>query len=204
MSLYPWDQIGTQGSPFVMTFSRLGIPAAAGIINFVVLTAALSSCNSGLFSTARMLYNLAQQGGAEQARPVNRHGVPVYGVIVSVALLLIGVLLNYLAPQHVFTWLTSVSTFGAIWTWCVILIAQMRFRRTLSADKIARLPIRVPFYPLGSFVALGFLVLVVVLMAFTPDTRVALVIGPVWIVLLGITYALFYANRPAASVPTKS
>ena len=61
MSLYPWDQIGTQGSPFVMTFSRLGIPAAAGIINFVVLTAALSSCNSGLFSTARMLYNLAQQ-----------------------------------------------------------------------------------------------------------------------------------------------
>ena len=198
-------QIGTQGSPFVMTFSRLGIPAAAGIINFVVLTAALSSCNSGLFSTARMLYNLAQQGQAPSTLgKVNRNGVPVYGVIVSVTLLLIGVLLNYLAPQHVFTWLTSVSTFGAIWTWCVILIAQMRFRRTLSADKIARLPIRVPFYPLGSFVALGFLVLVVVLMAFTPDTRVALVIGPVWIVLLGITYALFYANRPAASVPTKS
>ncbi|MCA3924332.1 MAG: amino acid permease, partial [Burkholderia sp.] len=107
-------------------------------------------------------------------------------------------------PQHVFTWLTSVSTFGAIWTWCVILIAQMRFRRTLSADKVARLPIRVPFYPLGSFIALGFLALVVVLMAFTPDTRVALVIGPVWIVLLGIAYALFYANRPSASVPTKS
>ncbi|MCA3856422.1 amino acid permease, partial [Burkholderia sp.] len=205
MSLYPWDQIGTQGSPFVMTFSRLGIPAAAGIINFVVLTAALSSCNSGLFSTARMLYNLAQQGQAPaKLGRVNRNGVPVYGVIVSVALLLIGVLLNYLAPQHVFTWLTSVSTFGAIWTWCVILIAQMRFRRTLSADKVARLPIRVPFYPLGSFIALGFLALVVVLMAFTPDTRVALVIGPVWIVLLGIAYALFYANRPSASVPTKS
>ncbi|HHL4079547.1 amino acid permease [Burkholderia sola] len=205
MSLYPWDQIGTQGSPFVMTFSRLGIPAAAGIINFVVLTAALSSCNSGLFSTARMLYNLAQQGQAPAALGrVNRSGVPVYGVAVSVALLLIGVLLNYLAPQHVFTWLTSVSTFGAIWTWCVILIAQMRFRRTLSADQVARLPIRVPLFPLGSFVALGFLALVVVLMAFTPDTRVALVIGPVWIVLLGIAYTLFHANRPAASMPTKS
>lgn len=135
---------------------------------------------------------------------MNRSGVPVYGVAVSVALLLIGVLLNYLAPQHVFTWLTSVSTFGAIWTWCVILIAQMRFRRTLSADRIARLPIRVPFYPLGSFVALGFLALVVVLMALTPDTRVALVIGPVWIALLGIAYALFHANRPAESMPTKS
>lgn len=61
-----------------------------------------------------------------------------------------------------------------------------------------------PFYPLGSYIALGFRALVVVLMAFTPDTRVALVIGPVWIVLLGIAYALFYANRPAASGPTKS
>lgn len=97
-----------------------------------------------------------------------------------------------------------MSTFGAIWTWRVISIAQMRFRRTLSADKIARLPIRVPFYPPGSFVALGFLVPVVVLMVFTPDTRIALVIGPVWIVLLGIAYALFHANRPAASMPTKS
>ncbi|RQS76849.1 amino acid permease [Burkholderia sp. Bp8963] len=205
MSLYPWDQIGTQGSPFVMTFSRLGIPAAAGIINFVVLTAALSSCNSGLFSTARMLYNLAQQGQAPRTLGrVNRSGVPVYGVLVSVALLLIGVLLNYLAPQHVFTWLTSVSTFGAIWTWCVILIAQQRFRRTVSADQVARLPIRVPFYPFGSYFALAFLAFVVVLMAFTPDTRVALVIGPVWVVLLGFAYLLFYANRPVASVSTKS
>jgi len=74
----------------------------------------------------------------------------------------------------------------------------------LMADRIARLPIRVPFYPLGSFVALGFLALVVVLMAFTPDTRVALVIGPVWIVLLGIAYAVFYANRAGAPASTKS
>ena len=150
-------------------------------------------------------HTFAQQGQAPASLGrVNRNCVPVYGVAVSVALLLIGVLLNYLAPQQVFTWLTSVSTFGAIWTWCVILIAQMRFRRTLSADRIARLPIRVPFYPLGSFIALGFLALVVVLMAFTPDTRVALVIGPAWIVLLGIAYAVFYANRAGAPASTKS
>ena len=205
MSIYPWDQIGTQGSPFVMTFSRLGIPAAAGIINFVVLTAALSSCNSGLFSTARMLYNLAQQGQAPRMLGrVNDKGVPVYGVIVSVALLLVGVLLNYLAPQHVFVWLTSVSTFGAIWTWGVILIAQMRFRRTLSADQVARLPIRLPFYPFGSYIAIAFLTLVVVLMAFSPDTRIALAIGPVWIAALAVAYAVFYANRPAPSVSAGS
>lgn len=205
MSIYPWDQIGTQGSPFVMTFTRLGIPAAAGIINFVVLTAALSSCNSGLFSTARMLYNLAQQGQAPRMLGrVNDKGVPVYGVIVSVALLLVGVLLNYLAPQHVFVWLTSVSTFGAIWTWGVILIAQMRFRRTLSADQVARLPIRLPFYPFGSYIAIAFLTLVVVLMAFSPDTRIALAIGPLWIAALAIAYGVFYANRPAPSVSAGS
>src|SRR5262249_5111541 len=154
------------GSPFVMTFSRLGIPAAAGIINFVVLTAALSSCNSGLFSTARMLYNLAQQGQAPRVLGrVSRSGVPVYGVSVSVALLLVGVRLNSLAPQHVFGGLPSVATFGATWPWGVILIAPLRFRRPLSADQIARLPIRTPFFPLGSYVALAFLALVVVLMA---------------------------------------
>ncbi|WDD92341.1 amino acid permease [Burkholderia sp. FERM BP-3421] len=198
MSIYPWDQIGTQGSPFVMTFSRLGIPAAAGIINFVVLTAALSSCNSGIFSTARMLYNLAQQRQAPAGlASVNRRGVPVYGVLISVALLLIGVVLNYFAPQKVFVWLTSVSTFGAIWTWCVILVAQLRFRRHLSPAQFARLPLRVPFYPLSSFVALAFLAFVVGLMTLSPDTRVALVVGPLWIVGLTVFYFVYHAGRRA-------
>lgn len=196
MSVYPWNQIGTQGSPFVMTFSRLGIPAAAGIINFVVLTAALSSCNSGIFSTARMLFNLAEQGQApERLASVNRRGVPVHGVLISVALLFVGVVLNYFAPQKVFVWLTSVSTFGAIWTWCVILIAQLRFRRRVSAERLARLPLRVPCYPLSSFVALAFLAFVVVLMAFSPDTRVALVIGPLWIAALTVYYYASQAGR---------
>ncbi|WP_407655527.1 amino acid permease [Burkholderia alba] len=201
MSIYPWNQIGTQGSPFVMTFSRLGIPAAAGIINFVVLTAALSSCNSGLFSTARMLFNLAQQGQAPAGLgSVNRRGVPVYGVLISVALLLVGVVLNYFAPQKVFVWLTSVSTFGAIWTWGIILIAQLRFRRHISSEQLARLPLRVPFYPLSSFVALAFLAFVVCLMSLSPDTRVALVVGPLWIAGLAMFYYGYYAGRRAPSV----
>lgn len=70
MSIYPWPEIGTQGSPFVLTFDKAGIPAAAGIINFVVLTAALSSCNSGIFSTGRMLFNLAQHGKHQNAMPI--------------------------------------------------------------------------------------------------------------------------------------
>lgn len=196
MSIYPWDQIGTAGSPFVMTFEKMGIPAAAGIINFVVLTAALSSCNSGIFSTGRMLYNLAQQG---QALPmfgkVGKNGVPNMAVLISVAMLLGGVLLNYIAPKEVFTWLTAISTFGAVWTWAVILVSQLKFRRMLTPGQVAKLEHRMPFFPYGSYIALAFLLLVIGLMAYFPETRIALIIGPGWLVLLVALYYLLGYHR---------
>ncbi len=195
LSIYPWDQIGTQGSPFVMTFERLGIKTAAGIINFVVLTAALSSCNGGIFSTGRMLYNLAQQG---QALPMfgrtTPGGVPRNAILLSMLALLFGVLLNYLVPEKVFMWVTSISTFGAVWTWGVILVTQIKFRQSLSAPERKALAFRMPFWPYGSYIALAFLALVIGLMAYFPDTRVALVVGPAWLALLTV---LYYALRLA-------
>jgi AAT family amino acid transporter len=189
LAIYPWNEIGTQGSPFVMTFERLGIKTAAGIINFVVLTAALSSCNGGIFSTGRMLYNLAQQGQAPRAFAVtDRNGVPRRALLVSIAALLCGVLLNYLVPEKVFVWVTSISTFGAIWTWAVILVTQMNFRRGLSTAERSKLAFRMPFWPYGSWVALAFLGLVVALMAYFPDTRIALYVGPAWLILLTLLY----------------
>ena len=142
LSIYPWDEIGTQGSPFVLTFEKIGIPAAAGIINFVVLTAALSSCNSGIFSTARMLFNLAQNGEAPKAyAKLNKNGVPSIAVVVTAGALLVGVVLNYIVPAKVFTWVTSISTFGAIWTWSMILLSQIRFRKGLTSRTKTRLKI---------------------------------------------------------------
>ncbi len=204
MSIYPWNEIGAQGSPFVMTFEKMGIPAAAGLINFVVLTAALSSCNSGIFSTGRMLYNLAQQ---EQALPmfakVGKNGVPNAAVLISVVMLLGGVLLNYLAPEEVFTWLTAISTFGAIWTWVIILLSQLKFRQTLSRSEVAALACRMPFFPYGSYIALAFLVLVVGLMAYFPDTRIALLVGPGWLLLLIVLYYALGYHRKPVSLPTE-
>ncbi|VVE85636.1 amino acid permease [Pandoraea sputorum] len=185
LSIYPWNEIGTQGSPFVMTFERLGIKTAAGIINFVVLTAALSSCNGGLFSSGRMLYNLAQQGQAPGAfSKTTQSGVPRRAILVSMAALLVGVLLNYLIPEKVFVWVTSIATFGAIWTWGIILVTQMRFRAGLSPSEQRALRFRVPLWPYGSWFALAFLALVIGLMAYFPDTRIALYIGPAWLALL--------------------
>ncbi|GGB71552.1 amino acid permease [Fictibacillus barbaricus] len=196
MSIYPWDQIGTQGSPFVLTFEKIGIGQAAGIINFVVLTAALSSCNSGIFSTGRMLFNLAEQKQAPaKLNKISNSGVPSVAVLVSAAALLIGVVLNYLVPEKVFVWVTSISTFGAIWTWSVILVSQLKFRKGLSAEEKKALKFKVPFYPFGSYVALAILIFVVGIMAYFPDTRIALIVGPCWLVLLTVIYYVKGFNK---------
>jgi amino acid transporter, AAT family len=189
MSIFPWDEIGSKGSPFVLTFEQLGIPAAAGIINFVVLTAALSSCNSGIFSTGRMLFNLANHGEApEKFSKLTNNGVPGFAILASAAALLVGVGLNYVVPAKVFAWVTSIATFGAIWTWAIILLSQIRYRRSLKPNEMKRLKYKLPLFPFTSYVSLAFLAFVIVLMAFSPDTRIALVIGPLWLALLTIFY----------------
>lgn len=189
MSIYPWNEIGQKGSPFVMTFDQIGIPYAAGIINFVVLTAALSSCNSGIFSTGRMLFNLAQQREASpKFNRLSKRGVPATAIIVSALALLVGVVLNYMVPEKVFIWVTSIATFGAVWTWAVILISQLRFRKSLSETERSQLAYKMPWAPYSSYLSLAFLALVIVLMAFSPDTRIALVVGPLWFVFLIAVY----------------
>ncbi|MDM5330155.1 amino acid permease [Neobacillus sp. CF12] len=192
MSIYPWTEIGAQGSPFVLTFDKLGIPAAAGIINFVVLTAALSSCNGGIFSTARMLFNLAENDEAPKGLgKLNKNGVPSLAVLVTAGALLVGVVLNYLVPAKVFTWVTAISTFGAIWTWSMILLSQIKYRKGLTPSQLSGLKYKMPLFPFTSYVSLAFLLLVVGLMAIFPDTRIALIVGPLW---LGILTAFYYGK----------
>ncbi len=202
MSLYPWDKIGTIGSPFVLTFEKLGIPAAAGIINFVVLTAALSSCNSGIFSTGRMLYNLALQNKAPSkfGELSSRH-VPLNGILVSGMFLLIGVVLNYFVPAKVFTYVTSVATFGALWIWTIILLVQKNYRASLSAQQVTELKYPMPHYPFGTWVSLAFLIMVAVIMFFDDDTRMALYIAPIWFGLVIASYYGLGLNKENKKAP---
>lgn len=204
MSIYPWNQLGTIGSPFVLTFNKLGITAAAGIINFVVLTAALSSCNSGIFSTGRMLYNLSLQNKAPQmfGKLSNRH-IPLNGILVSFCFLFIGVVLNYLVPAQVFIYVTSVATTGAIWTWGIIVLAQLKFRASLTADEVSQLKYPAPFYPVSNWATLVFLVFVLIIMAFDADTRVALYVSPVWFGFLLVCYYAFGLHKSADSSVSK-
>lgn len=189
MSLVPWTELDPTVSPFVYAFSKLGIPGAAAIINVVVITAAASSCNSGLFSTGRMLWALAHRGQAPRAfGELNVRQVPAAGIHGSAAVMLIGVVLNYLVPERVFTMVTSVALVGTLWTWSVILVSHANYRRAVAAGRATAAPFRMPGAPYANWAALAFLVLVTALLGFDADTRVALYVAPVWFALLAAGY----------------
>jgi len=198
MSLVPWNELSPDMSPFVHVFEKLGVPAAAGIINFVVITAAASSCNSGIFSTGRMLYTLAQfkQAPARLGRVNSRH-VPAAGILLSAAFMLVGVVLNYLVPEEAFIYVTSIATIGAVWTWGIIVYAHLRYRRAVRQGQAAAVSYRMPGAPFTNWFVLAFLLVVLGCLALDASTRIALYVAPVWFGLLTVGYRM-YAARTAS------
>ncbi|NHC38649.1 amino acid permease [Bacillus sp. MM2020_1] len=191
MTLYPWNEIGSTGSPFVLIFDKIGIPGAADLINFVVLTAALSAFNSGLFSTGRMLYNLSlQNNGPKFFGKLNKWSTPSRGILFSSAFLFIAVILNYFVPEKVFLYISAVATVAVVTSWTIILVTQIKFRKSKTKEEIRNLAFKLPFFPYSSYIALAFLALVIVLIAFIDGMRVALVVGPVWFLALYIGFRL--------------
>ncbi|MFD1951499.1 amino acid permease [Sphingomonas arantia] len=196
LCLYPWNEIGTNGSPFVRTFERLGIGAAGDIINFVVITAALSSCSGGIFSTGRMLYGMATEHKAPRRFMVRSpSGVPRAALAVSISTLVVGVALNFLAPERIFSWATAVATFAAIWTWCVILVAHLRYRSKRPKGNTAAARYGLRFSPYSNYGALIFLGGLIIIMALSPDTRPALLLGPIFIAVLTFAYRFVPSDR---------
>jgi len=189
MALVPWNQLSPTVSPFVFVFDKIGVPAAASIINLVVITAAASSCNGGIFSTGRMLYTLGQnrQAPAVLGKLNSRH-VPAAGIHASALVMVLGVALNYLVPEEAFSWITSVAVTGALWTWIAIMIAHLKYRRAVAEGRAAAVPYRMPGAPVANWLVILFLVGVTVELAFDPGTRVALYVAPIWLALLGIGY----------------
>ena len=155
VAIYPWNQLSTLGSPFVQTFAKIGITFAASLINFVVITAALSGSNSGIYSASRMLYTLADAKQLPRIfTKLNRHGVPFYPVIAVGGGILLGVILNallpYIAPaaKNVFVLVYSSSVLPGMVPWIVILVSEIRFRK-VHADQMANHPFKMPFAPVS-------------------------------------------------------
>ncbi len=185
MCLYPWNKINGNISPFVDVFKQIGIAKAASVMNLVAITAALSSLNSGVYGTARMMQNLSQQGNSFKIfNATSKNGVPKYSIILSIICIGIAVVLNYLFQSKIFTILLSIATLAAVTNWYLILITHMFFRKKSKVHS----EYKSPWYPFSSIIAMIFLTIVVVVMYIMPNFHMAIVIAPIWLSLLTIAY----------------
>ncbi|MGI2322036.1 amino acid permease [Staphylococcus cohnii] len=195
VTVYPWDELGNIGSPFVATFTKVGITFAAGLINFVVLTAAMSGCNSGIFSASRMTLNLSQKGMLPKFfRKVMKNGVPIWTVTAIAIGILIGALLNVILPlfikgaDSIFVYVYSASILPGMVPWFMILISHLRFRKNHS-EEIKNHPFKMPGGAITNYITMAFFIMVLIGMLFNKETVVSVVIG---IVFLGCMTLFYY------------
>ncbi|MBR4383314.1 MAG: amino acid permease, partial [Selenomonadaceae bacterium] len=128
MTLWPWNEVGKDASPFVQIFDNAGFPATANILNFVVLTAAISVYNSAIYSNSRMLFGLAKSNNAPKFfEKVSSRGVPVNGILVSSGITLLAAVLNYLLPDEVFMYMMSIVTGAVVISWGLIVLTHLKF-----------------------------------------------------------------------------
>ncbi|ESQ00010.1 D-serine/D-alanine/glycine transporter [Streptomyces sp. GBA 94-10 4N24] len=197
LSVVPWSEFEPGVSPFVAAFEKMGLGVGAAIVNFVVLTAALSSCNSGMYSTGRMLRDLALNGqGPKFFTRLTRSGTPLVGTTFSAALMMVGVWINYQWPGEAFNYVVSFATISGMWAWVMILVCQIRYRAKADRGELPVSSFRAPGAPFTSWFALLFLALVVVMMGIDPDTRISLYCAPLWAAILLVSYRVLRARDP--------
>ncbi|BCZ45219.1 amino acid permease [Clostridium gelidum] len=195
MSIYPWNSINPEKSPFVQVFAAVGIAAAASIVNFVVLTSAASACNSGIFSTSRMVYSLAKENNAPVSmKKLTSNQVPANATMFSAIVILISVILNYIMPEGVFVLITSISTFCFIFIWAIIVICHLKYHKT-NPELASSSKFKMPLYPIINYIILAFFAFVIVTLALNNETRVALFVTPVWFIMLGLIYKMLKSKK---------
>lgn len=201
VTIYPWNQLSNIGSPFVETFTKVGITAAAGIINFVVLTAALSGANSGIYSSSRMLFKLAHEGEAPNTfGKLSKRIVPDRAIVGITSGILIGFILNLIMSTmnksmgELFVVVYSSSVLPGMVAWFVILIAELKFRKN-NSHLMAEHPFKLPLYPYSNYFAFAMLLVIVVFMFINPETRISVGVGAGVLVLASLVYMLKHRNK---------
>ena len=190
LSLYPWTEVQQGGSPFVMIFRSLDNGLVANALNVIVLTAALSVCNSGVYCNSRMLLGLALQGDAPRALTrVNGRGVPVAGLAVSAAATAVCVVVNYVMPGEAFELLMMLVVAALVINWGMISLTHLKFRSRMDAQG-RRTAFRSPLYPFANYLCLAFMAGILAIMYLTPGMSLAVLVAPVWIALLAGVYWL--------------
>ena len=191
MTLWPWNEVGKEASPFVQIFENAGFSSAANLLNFVILTAAVSVYNSAVYSNSRILYGLAKISNAPKFfEKLSARKVPVNGILVSSGITLIIVILNYLFPEKIFMYLLSVVTGAIIISWAMIVITHLKFRE--HCKKIGKVTkFQALFYSISNYLCLIFMAAIVAMMLTMEEMRLAVFLMPLWILAI----RLFYSHK---------
>ena len=188
MSLWPWNMVGKEASPFVQIFEGAGFPATASILNFVVLTAAVSVYNSAIYSNSRMLFGLAKSGNAPKFfEKLSARGVPVNGILVSSAITLLAAVLNAVLPDEAFMYMMAIVTGAVVISWAMIVLTHIKFRQHCAKDGIVP-KFKALLYPAANYFCLAFLAMILIIMALMDEMRPAVIVMPLWILAIWIFY----------------
>ena len=203
LAVVPWTLSGATivtESPFVKVFSNFGLGYAATVMNFVILSAALSSMNTNLYLCTRMIFSLSRSGHAPAALgKVNARGTPLRAAVLSTCGVLIAAMTAY-ASRKAYNYLFGIALFGGILTWLVILATHLQFRRKYSAEKLAQLSSRAPFSPYLQWLALLLLVAILITMGLdTEFWNIAIIVGVPWVAIVSLAY--FVTRRRLLAAP---
>lgn len=197
-AMIPYTKVGLDESPFVTVFSAVGIPYAADVMNFVIITALLSAGNSGLYSCARMLFSLAEEGHAPQAlRRLNSRGIPMAALGVSMLGAAASLLSSVIAAATVYLVLVSIAGFAVVGVWMSIAASQFFHRRRFVRDggDVRALPYRTPFYPVVPILAFVLCLVSLVGIALDPSQVAALYFGIPFVASCYLYFRLRYGSR---------
>ncbi|HLK53667.1 MAG TPA: amino acid permease [Candidatus Angelobacter sp.] len=190
VGVMPWKNAGISESPFVTVFKVAGIPAASFIMNFVVLSAALSGANASLYVTSRMLFSIARSGYAPKKMGVlNQHGVPM-GALIASMLGIVAAILLQLRTSNAYLYFINAALVGGMIAWLISLLAHVRFRRTVSAAQLAEIGLRSPLGGVGSI--LGFIAIVASIACtwWVSQSSIAVKSAVIYLVVLSVAYLL--------------
>ena len=210
LSLYPWDQLlqtlgasgdAYSGSPFVQIFALIGSDTAAQILNFVVLTAALSVYNSGVYCNSRMLFGLAEQGDAPKSlMKLNKQGVPIRALGVSALITMLAVLVNYVAPHEALELLFALVVASLMINWALISLTHLKFRRAMTQRGVVP-GFKAFWSPYTNYLCLLFMAVIICVIWMIPPVRASVYAMPVWVLFIYGCYRLRMArhrNLPVA------
>jgi AAT family amino acid transporter len=189
LCIFPWTNITAIGSPFVAMFDRLGLREGMGIINFVVITAALSSCNAGIFTAARQLFGLAENKQAPKIfRKISKNGIPHVAIAITLIIPAFGVIINYFIPEEAFNRVVSGMVFIGLAVWVAILVTQLVFRKKIGQEEVKKLGFPVVLHPYTTWFGIIGLILIMGSMIIDKETRLGFYVLPPAIVILTILY----------------